>query len=167
MKTYDWSQTGPDTYAANSSFTSNSSLAQISNNGAGDMVTFTPPNDGQQHSVTIFPASPQELVQNCIACSFGNLNVMSIDIFVSIAFTKVKTTSTPGTGWCPSVPICSNTSTPRCNPSSIFEGGSFCHPAHDCEFLAIKFSLNGSALCYPNVCIGNTSTAPSSTCTPN
>lgn len=77
MKEYDWSQAGADINPASGSFTSDSSLAQITNNGSGDMLTFTPPEDGQFRNVTIFPEFSQETVENCVACSSGDVNVVS------------------------------------------------------------------------------------------
>lgn len=78
MKTYWWSQSGPEDAAQLGSTVSDSGLAQISNNGSGDMVTFTPPDDGQTHSVTIGPPFPDEDVAFCDACSAGEVFVSAI-----------------------------------------------------------------------------------------
>ncbi|HEY2915036.1 MAG TPA: hypothetical protein VGK21_16840 [Candidatus Angelobacter sp.] len=89
MKTYYWTQSGEQDSPQGGSSSSNTSLAQISNNGGGDMVTFTVPNDGQTHTVNISPPFPQELTQFCDACSSGDVTVLATgSIFLRIALTS-------------------------------------------------------------------------------
>jgi hypothetical protein len=89
MKTYYWTQSGPADETQAGSGPSNSSLAHITNNGAGDIVTFTPPNDGQTYSVNIYPPYPTEVTQFCVACSGGEVNVSSIsNVLIRIALTS-------------------------------------------------------------------------------
>jgi hypothetical protein len=91
MKAYEWTISGEEDIAAGGSTVSNSSLAQISNNGSGDMVTFTPPNDGQTHFVSIGPDLPEEDVTFCDACSAGDVFVSGIsNIGIRHTFTVYK-----------------------------------------------------------------------------
>jgi hypothetical protein len=99
MKAYEWTISGEEDSPAGGSTVSDSSLAQISNNGSGDMVTFTPPNDGQTHSVTINPALFEEDVTFCDACSAGEVlvsNISGIGIRFATTFWKDPTVLSNG-----------------------------------------------------------------------
>lgn len=89
MKEYDWTQSGPEIVSAFGSSSSNPSLAQISNSGSGDMLTFTPPNDGQSHTVTINPDSFSENVTFCDACSGGAVPVRPVTMTVPSCPTSI------------------------------------------------------------------------------
>ena len=78
MKTYYWTQSGPADTTAGGSGTSNSSLAHIGNNEAGDVIVFTPPEDGLFRSIDINPPFPQENTTFCDACSGGAVTVVGI-----------------------------------------------------------------------------------------
>jgi len=75
MAEYDWAIAGPENDAAFGSTVSDPSLAQITNNGAGDMLTLTLPDDGLVHEFTINPPSPTQTVTFCDACSAGDVVV--------------------------------------------------------------------------------------------
>src|SRR5579884_3729705 len=75
MKTYYWTKSGPEDENNFGTQSSNSSWAQISNNGSGDMVTLSVPNDGLVHQVTLNPGQPTEDVTFCDACSAGDVTV--------------------------------------------------------------------------------------------
>jgi hypothetical protein len=77
-QTTDWSISGPEYGDAGGTMSSDSSIAQVSNDGSGDMVTFTPPDDGLTHTVT-FTHDP-EVVMNCVACSFDDVRVSGISV---------------------------------------------------------------------------------------
>jgi hypothetical protein len=99
MKTYFWSQSGPADAPQAGSGVSNSSVAHISNNGSGDMITFTPPDNGQTFSVTISPPFPQELTSFCDACSSGDVTVVAAvvsGIRLADTFWKNPTSSAQG-----------------------------------------------------------------------
>ena len=87
-------------------------------------------------------------------------------VHVSIANTKEETT-TPGLNtWCPSTPICANTTNPRCKVSSIYEGSNQpCHAAHWCEFIATSSSGTAPYSCYLLNCPDAIDTTPG-LCTP-
>jgi hypothetical protein len=115
MKTYYWTQSGEQDSAQAGSSSSNTSLAQISNNGSGDMVTFTAPNDGQTHTVNISPPFPQELAQFCDACSSGDVTVLATgNIFVRIALTSWGPPPTQVAGVCHWTNLACATGTPAC-----------------------------------------------------
>jgi hypothetical protein len=86
--------------------------------------------------------------------------------YVSVANTKEETT-TPGLNtWCPSTPICANTSNPRCKVSSIYEGSNQpCHAAHWCEFVAVSAYGTAPYSCFLVDCQGSIDTTPG-VCTP-
>jgi hypothetical protein len=78
MKTYYWTQSGPEDANAFGSTSSNTSWAQISSNSGGDLLTLSFPNDGLVHQVTINPGSPTEDVTFCDACSAGDVLVTPV-----------------------------------------------------------------------------------------
>jgi hypothetical protein len=86
--------------------------------------------------------------------------------YISLAYTKEKTTVDDQRGHCYSVPICSNTTTPRCVISPINEFGDPCHPAHNCESLAWRLTNYAPWEYFVNVCPGTYDTTPSNSCTP-
>jgi hypothetical protein len=93
MKTYYWTISGAYDAPQHSSVASDTSLAQISNGtsnwGSGDLVTFSPPNDGTTHTVSISPPSFSELAEFCDACSFGEVPVLAASgILIRIALTS-------------------------------------------------------------------------------
>lgn len=99
-------------------------------------------------------------------CGYYNGSTFNLPITLSIAFTKMLTSPPGQSDWCNSVPICSNTATPKCKYTPIREvGGGACHPAHYCEGLAVRVA-GGPYSCFINVCIPTTDTTPSPSCTP-
>jgi hypothetical protein len=86
MKTYWWTQSGPSDDTAGGSSSSNTGLAQVSNSGLGDVVTFTPSADGSTHTVDINPPFPQEDTTFCDACSAGMVTVLAAS-GISVRFT--------------------------------------------------------------------------------
>lgn len=115
MKTYYWTQSGEQDSPQAGSVSSNTSLAQISNNGSGDMVTFTVPNDGQTHTVNISPPFPQELTQFCDACSSGDVTVSATgSIFLRIALTSWGPPPTVSGDACSWSNLACQTGTPTC-----------------------------------------------------
>jgi len=99
MKTYYWTQSGPEDEAQGGSTSSNNGLAQISNGGGADMVTFTPPNDGVTHTVTLNPPFPQELTTFCDACSSGDVTVESVSVPIA-GCTCQRSSRTPNGDTC-------------------------------------------------------------------
>jgi hypothetical protein len=89
MAEYDWSISGPVNDRISGTSSSNSSLAQISTDTNGfDLVTFTPPDDGQEHSVSI--SSNPLSVTNCEFCSGGYVTVGSANAYISLHRTTYK-----------------------------------------------------------------------------
>jgi hypothetical protein len=85
MRDYEWAIAGSAFETGSGASPSNSSLAQISNDGSGDMVTFSPPDDGLTHTVIINPPSNQELTQFCDACSSGMVAVVGASVGIRIS----------------------------------------------------------------------------------
>jgi hypothetical protein len=112
------------------------------------------------------PCEYVEVRAQQIACSGGGSGPSaSNDVIIGVAMTKVKTTVPNQFTNCPSVAICSNTPAPRCTASTVYEGQNQpCHPAHNCEFLAVKDG-NSPWECHINVCIPTFNTTPSNNCT--
>jgi hypothetical protein len=80
MKTYYWTQSGPEDSVQTGSTSSNPSWTHITNNGSGDFVTLLFPNDGLIHQVTMDPPFPTENVTFCDACSGGTVSVQPVTI---------------------------------------------------------------------------------------
>lgn len=166
MKTYYWTQSGAADAIQAGSGSSNSSVAQISNNGGGDMVTFSPTNVGQVYNVTINPPFPTENAQFCDACSGGAVSVISFSLQIELAYTAFKTDfSNPGTGqivagdgtkrcfggsWC--TPL---TSPPDCNPSFVDQvplipgSQTSCFPFYNTTWLAFRGASGMAWSCFP------------------
>jgi hypothetical protein len=110
-KEYNWALSVPVYSTAFGSTSSNSSLAQITTGGSGeDMITFTPPDDGQTYTVRVIPQFPVEVTQNCVACSAGNVNIIPIDIKISIKRSAYRWDGTVNIG-CNYIPTCTGTCT--------------------------------------------------------
>jgi hypothetical protein len=75
MKTYYWTQSGPVDENNFGTQSSNSSWAQVSNDGSGDVVTLSVPDDGFVHQIALNPFQPTEDVTFCDACSAGDVTV--------------------------------------------------------------------------------------------
>jgi hypothetical protein len=116
MKTYYWTQSGPEDSSQSGSSSSNSSWAQISNSSGVDMVNFSPPDDGATHFVNINPPFPTEDVTFCDACSAGDVfvsGVNSIGLRLTSTFFKDPTSPTPG--FCSYATKNCTSGTPTCN----------------------------------------------------
>lgn len=165
MFDYYWAFSGDQYEPAWGTASSNSSLAQISSSG-GDMVTFIPPSDGQQHTVTLsHPLGPLS-VQICDACSGGNLYVGLFGIQIEVPTTKSQTDFTnpdtdhlfspDGTVFCAVKPWCTpQTSPPACNPSFVDQAPPVAGREASCQnyyittWLAFKTAADTFWVCLP------------------
>jgi hypothetical protein len=86
MQEWDWSLGGVDDQPAMQTASSNTSIAQISQNSSGyDQATFTPPANGQSQSVTLYFGPGSVNRTDCEACSYCAVPVQSVGVSVPSA----------------------------------------------------------------------------------
>lgn len=89
MQAWYWSQTGEDDQPGVQTTSSDTSIAQISNNGSGDMVTFTPPDNGQSYQVTL--SEPDQIGTICDACSAGDIPTENVTVSTpTVSFSNIS-----------------------------------------------------------------------------
>jgi len=145
MMDYDWSISGPQNEAASGSTVSDSSLAQISNSGSGDMITFfMPPDDGATHTVTIFPPFPEQVVTNCVACSYGDVIVLSSSVGLRISHAGWGPPPSVGFGSCVWDNFACSSGTAYCQDLA-----SIVIPGTGCPNYARSRTLVAAGICIP------------------